>query len=136
MSEPLASVQIDSSIVRSIVDARVQAAVLAELSKTTDILSGLVDTVCRQKVNYDGVVDSYGGNRYNLVEVMCRKAIEKEIKNAIDLWVKSNAESIRKQMEKELDKNKLARKFIDAINQSLTAGFYTSVTVKVEESKS
>jgi len=137
MSNPV-SLTIAPEIVEGVIQSQIQAAIVAQFSKSPDILDRIVRSVIERKVDDKGVVNSYSSyNKYSLLDILTEQTLKGEVEGALKQWVKTHQPEIMKAVTKALDAQKgaMVKQFVKAANDALTASFYVSAKIEMEPKK-
>ena len=131
-----ATVAIPDDVIKPIVQARVQAAIVEALGKQGDLVSAAVAAALTQKVNDKGEVDgrySYD-NKYTFLEVMTNKYIREAAHEALKEHLEKAKAGIKEKVRRELEKKSsvLAAALVDGFARSIetTYGFKLDVHLK------
>lgn len=133
-SQPVA-ITVDPAMVNGIIEKQIQAAIIANLDKTPDLIEKVVQVALRQKVDHNGNISNYCcDNKYDWIEVICQKSIRDVSISAAQQWVSDRVPEIAEEVRKQLNKNKSAivRAFADSVQKGLTTGLYVNCTLKLE----
>ena len=126
------NVEISEDLVKPIIQAKIQAAIVTEMSKDKDgLLEAMVNGAMTQKVNDDGrrVKDSYY-NKTPFIEVLCKNAIQEAAREAMKDFIEENKPLIKEKIKKELTrKNSMMAK---AVVDGMVKNMQTSWNFKVD----
>ena len=128
------SMQIDGKTVEAIINANLQAAVLAQFTANPNLIETIVKAAIKTKVDADGKVNTYDSyNRHSLVEVLSSHAIRDAAKVAIAQWVEENKPAILTAIKKQLNTSKvdLIKRFVDAAERSMAPEFRIECNLKL-----
>jgi hypothetical protein len=118
---------ISQDVVKPIVDAKIQAAIVAALGDGTDLIRAAVAKALEVRVDRDGNISRYDSdNKYPYMEAVCERLIRESTGKALAAWVEENKPKIEAELKKVLSKsgNKLAA--------ALAAGLLESVKSDVK----
>ena len=137
MEKDVVSITVDESVVRPIIEKRIQAAIVKELGETDSLIERMVALALSQKVNMDGNVGQYSSdNKYDFIEAICGKAVRKAAEEAMKEWASSNAEKVKQAVIKELAKpnrqRTMAKAFADAVEESVRCHWRMTCNVSFE----
>lgn len=138
MSTPVASVNIDESIVRTIVEKEIKSAIAIQLGKAPNLIENVVALAMRQRVSENGKVSDYSyENKHDFVDVLCRNAIKEVAVQAVKEFVEEKRPEIMKAVKSTLQKqqSEMTKTFIDQIQKALAANFYISCNLAIKENK-
>lgn len=118
------NLSISQEVVKPIVETQLKAAIAQALGKQEDIVKSAINAILNFQVDYQGNRSKYDSdNTYNFIDIHIQLAIEKALKEAIQEWVKTNQEQIKKDFFEILKTKKgsqaLIKAFIDGISGSL-----------------
>src|SRR4051812_12660374 len=106
MDKATATIGIPDDVIKPIVQARVQAAIVEALGREADLVGAAVAAALSQKVNDKGEVDgrySYD-NKYSFLEVMTNKYIREAASEALKEHLEKAKAGIKEKVRKELEK--------------------------------
>lgn len=134
------SFNISKDLIESIVSTKVSAEIAKALNNSAmpDLILQVTEKAINQKVDYDGKINSYSSeNKYNLIEMVARKAIMEETRKGINEWVESNREKIRVSIKKHLNKNldNISASFAEALAGATNQSWRVGVELKVSKEK-
>ncbi len=118
---------ISSEIVQPIVEAKIQAAIVAALGEDTNLIEKMVTAALTAKCDHRGKSDNYG--RYRWLELMCSNAIQEAAKKGVAAFLEKNTGLISAQIEKELgrSKSKTARAFVAGMTKCLKTSYRINI---------
>jgi hypothetical protein len=124
MSNEIVSLNLDSNIVRPIIEKKIQAAIIKELGGSDELVEKMVALSLSKKVNEDGNVGRYSSdNKFDFIEAICGKAIRDAANAAMKEWSVKNAEKVKNAVIKELAKpnrqRQMAKAFADTVENSI-----------------
>lgn len=118
MSESQATVNIPRDVLEPIVRQQVAAGIIAAMGDPTEIVTELVSQSFNRKVDSVGKVSQYScDNKYSMIEVVCRKAIDKVVQECIQEFVEVQRKAIKENVEKALARRNsaVARALVDGL---------------------
>lgn len=115
MNESKVQVQITEDLIKPIIEAKVQAAVIEAIGSEKELVTKFISTALETRVAANGKVSSYDReNKYTVLEQMCLDNIRKAAKDAIKEWLESNQSQIKEALLKQLSTKKMAGEFTKA----------------------
>lgn len=133
---PLAQLTINPEMIRGVVETQIQAAIVAQLQQTPNLIESVVAMAMKTKVNEQGRIGQYSSdNRYDLISVLCRNAIQEYAQIAVREWVQEQKPEIVKAIRKHLTatKTKVVQQFVAAAEKALSPDFYISCSLKLPQ---
>lgn len=124
--------QVDDNLVKPVVEAEIRAAIVRQLENIDDLVPKLVKAVLLAKVNSDGKVsDRDYNNRYDLLDVMCRDAIQQAARVAMMEYIEESADELRIEVKRQIEASsgKMAKIFVDSLTGSLKTSWQFTVKV-------
>lgn len=124
MSANMINLEINENVVKPILEKQIQAAILANIGNPEELIQKVVSTALSQKVDSDGRVSRYSGdNKYDYLDVLTTKSIQKAAEEALRDWLEENSQLVKEAVIKELNKparqHSIAKAFADAVESSL-----------------
>jgi YesN/AraC family two-component response regulator len=131
------SLEVSDEIVKPIIEREIQAAMVKALGKQEDLIAQIARSVLATKVDDHGNVNEQNYyNKHDLVETTLSIAIREQVKEAIQEWVNSNTDVIRKQVEKEFStqrfQKEMRRGLADSVIRSMQCKWNTTVNVRLK----
>ena len=132
MSQELATLTLDPNIIKPIIEAKINTAVLEAMKGHEAIVDNIVHRVLYHKVDSDGQVDRYG---YAQSKTFIDWLVEKGIREAVIAAMKTHMEqcqpAIKKAIEGELKKStsKLASTMIESMIENTVKQWKYAITV-------
>lgn len=120
------NIQVSQEVVKPIIEAKIQAAVIAELDKMPILVKELVDRMLSTKVNSEGKPDRYDA-KMTLLEWVVNGELRTLCTEVIKEMVKGRRDILKKEFEKTIIKNKggLAECFLNNLaNNAYVLGFH------------
>ena len=138
MNENMVSLKVDETMVSSILEKQIQAAIVQQLGSQDDLIAQAVKVALSQKVNHEGKIDDYSSyNKYDFLEVLAGKSIREAAKVALQEWLAENSGKIRAAVLEELKtpsrQRSIAVAYADAIEHSLTNRWNMSCNIEFKE---
>ena len=139
MQDEVVSLKVDPSLVTSVLEKQIQAAIIAQLGDEEELIGHAVKLALSEKVDRRGSsTSSYASDRkYDYLEVLTINSIQKAAKAALNEWLEENSKKIRAAVLKELDsperQKSIAKSYADAIETSLTAHWTMSCDISFKE---
>lgn len=127
-------IKVSGEMVKGIVEAKLQAAILRELSQNPQtIIDGIVASAFNMKVDETGKVnrDSWY-NKHNWVKQAVEIEISRIAKESLVKWVESQQEQIERAMLKELSKSRdgMVKSFVESFTKSAQNTYGFKVEIK------
>jgi len=134
------TLQVSQDLVKPVIEAKIQAAIVAELMRQDQggLMAAVVGNALTLKVNSEGKVDSYSGyNTGTYIEWLCREAVRKSARAAMETWLQKNGDTIQKHIEREFAKHSktLAASFVEGLLGSIKSQWQLKVDVAFQSSK-
>lgn len=126
---------ISNDLVKPIIDAKIQAAIVGALGDGADLIKGAVAKALEYKVDRDGKISSYSGdNKYPYLEVIAERLIREATRKALEMWIAENQPKIEAELKKALAKSgsKLAAAFANGLLESVKSSCSHRVEVTFE----
>ena len=126
-------IKIDKDLVRSVLDAKIQAAIASELLGAKETIAAIAEHVMKIRVNDKGEYTKPGDYRYDrchpLIEGLTRQAIRAAIKKAVYAWVEDQQPQIRAAVEAELKRKSsgFAKAMVDGFSKCLKDDWRMSI---------
>ena len=124
--------QVDDGLVRPIVEAEIRAAIVRQLENVDYLVPKLVRAALGEKVDSTGKVsDRDYSNRHDLLDVICRDALQQAAKTAMMGYIEENADDLRVEVRKQINasSNELAKVFVNSLTESLKVQWRFKVNV-------
>ena len=130
------NVEVSSGLVKPIIEAKIQAAILGEMGRDpTMFIEAVVKDALSVKTDEKGVVSRHSyDNRYTFLEAMVRKTIRDEATKAVEELMSAQRDKIRAEIKKRLMSERGASKIASAVVNGLAEGVKAkySSTIRVE----
>ena len=139
MNSEVVSLKVDPALVTSILEKRIQAAIIEQLGNEKDLIGHAVKLALSEKVDREGSSTSrYESDRkYDFLEVLTTNSIQAAAKAALKDWLEQNKALIRKAVLAELDsperQKSIAKAYADAIETSLSASWHMNCDIIFKE---
>ena len=139
MSGEIVSLKVDPSVVTSVLEKRIQAAIVAQLGDEDELIGHAVRLALSEKVDRKGSSTSrYDSDlRYDFLEVLTTNSIQEAAKAALMEWLEQNKALIRKAVLEELDsperQKSIAKAYADAIETSLSSSWRMDCNISFKE---
>ena len=140
MSDEVVSLKIDQSLVQKTLEKKIQAEVLASIGDPAKIVSEVVAHALRIKVNADGKHENYDSyNKYDLIEWLSQKAIQKHAMVAVQEVIDSHGSLIKEAIIKEMKRpqriKSLAEVLANHVEESLKHSWHLTCNFQVQPDK-
>lgn len=136
MSDTVA-VTVGSDLVKPIVEAKIQAAIVSALGRPEQLIEEAVRTVMNRKVDAQGnPSDSYYSKPY--IEWLASEALRSAVKVAVTNWVALNQSKIESQISKELKmrSDTFAKAFVNGFSDGMKSSWQTKFEITFSPEKS
>lgn len=132
------NLNVDKDYLQEAVKQTVLMGISESLNGKNEIVSQIVNSVLRTKVDRTGRVSSYSyDNKYTLLEFyvneMLTDVVKEEIKNMIEEKRTECADIIRKELNKKANINKFVDNFIDSTSKSLEQSWKTTININYKK---
>lgn len=137
MSDEMVSLKVDQTMVESVLQKQIQAAIVSQLGNQEQLIGNLVNLAMTKKVDAKGNTDSRDYyNKYEFLEVLTTTSIQTAAKEALKEWLADNATLIKAAVLEELKKpdrqRSIATAYADAIEHSLKCSWGMSCNILFE----
>lgn len=139
MEGEVVSLKVDPSLVTSILEKRIQAAIVEQLGNEEELIGHAVRLALSEKVDRKGSsTSSYASDRkYDFLEILTTNSIQEAAKAALMEWLGENSKKIREAVLKELDsperQKSIAKAYADAIETSLSSSWRMDCNISFKE---
>jgi len=139
MEQDVVSLKVDPSIVTSILEKRIQAAIVEQLGNEEELIGHAVKLALSEKVDRKGCsTGRYASERkYDFLEILATNSIQETAKAALNGWLAENSKLIREAVLKEMDsperQKSIAKAYADAIESSITTSWDMSCNISFKE---
>ena len=115
------NVQISRELIKPIIEAKIQAAIISELRNIDDLIPKFVEAaLVRYKVNEEGEQSKYSGdNKYSFIEAMCQRTIQQAAREAFAEYIKERQPQIKAEFTKVLKTQKHQKAVVRAMVDGL-----------------
>lgn len=132
------NLNVDKDYLQEAVKQTVLMGISESLNGKNEIVSQIVNSVLKTKVDRTGRVSSYSyDNKYTLLEFyvneMLTDVVKEEIKNMIEEKRTECADIIRKELNKKANINKFVDNFIDSTSKSLEQSWKTTININYKK---
>jgi hypothetical protein len=126
------SINVSQELIKPIIDAKIQAAIVAELQKDQNLIPKMIQAALNLKVDSEGRRrnDSYY-DKYPYIEVLCNQAIQEAARHAMKDYLAENKEALKEAVKKQLEKQKdtLAAAFVDGLIKNTAIDYHVKFDV-------
>jgi len=132
------SIQVSQELIRPIIEAKIQAAIVCELEKERNLIPQMVQAALNTKVDCKGNVSSYSSdNKYTYIERLCNEAIQKTAKESLKDYLEENIPNLKKELKIQLEKqsNNMAEVFIKGVIDCLESNWRFDCHVNLSNPK-
>lgn len=132
MSDSTVSVKVGEDLVAPIVEKKIQAAIMAALGEPEKLVEAMVSRVLHDKVDSTGKKSRYSSdNEHDLVEVLCRQALQDAVRKAMTQWIEENKLVLLDAIKKHIKTRpaSIAKMFMDGIAESMQSKWTFQVSV-------
>lgn len=133
MSDAKVEVKITEDLVKPIIQAKIEAAIVTSLNEEQGLVEKTVAAVLSEKVDNEGKVsksDYY--NKYTRIEYLSTRMIQNAAEAAIVKWAENNQKQIEDAMYKELSKKAQTSNLVKSILNGLVDATKSSWRFKVD----
>jgi hypothetical protein len=126
---------ISQDVVKPIVDAKIQAAIVAALGDGTDLIKAAVAKALEVMVDRNGKISQYSSdNKYPYMEAVCERLIRESTGKALAAWVEESRPQIEAALKKALSKsgNRLAAALAAGLLESIKSDVKHTVNITFE----
>lgn len=129
------TLNVDENLVRPIVEAEIQAAIVRQLESSQNLIPKLVQAALNQKVDYQGNPGRDYDNKYPYIEVLCNQAIRKAAEEGMRKYIEDSTPVIQLEIEKQIrsQTKNIAKVFVEGLAASIKSSWAFSVTVHLPE---
>jgi soluble P-type ATPase len=140
MTNDMMNLTIPEDTIRPIIENQIKAGIVRELNKHGEMISMVVNTVMSERVDENGNKPRYSSDdKYDYMEFLIRDGIKKVADEALKEWVAENNKKIKAKVIEELNKpsqqKKIAKGYLDAINESLTCSWNMKCDISFKENR-
>jgi hypothetical protein len=134
-----ATVAIPQDVIRPIVEARIQAAIVESLGKTPQLIEAAVTAALNYKVNSDGKRSTYDNdNKFTVLESMTYRYLQAAASEALKEYLEGAKEQVKKRVIAELQKKQtsVAAALVDGLAKAIDTAYGHSITIHLKERSS
>jgi hypothetical protein len=136
MSNDGVNIQVGSDLVKPIIEAKIQAAVVAALSEDRNMVGNAVAAFLSMKVDCEGhrqTSDYY--NKITMMDYLAKDAIKKAVTDAMKQWLSENNQALIDAAKKHISKQSgtIAKSMVDAFTGAIGDKWKFSVDVTTKE---
>ena len=130
------NVEVSSGLVKPIIEAKIQAAIIGELGRDPQILvEAIVKQALSVKTNEKGNISrSSYENRYTFLEAMVQSTIREEARKAVEELMAENRDKIRAEIKKRLQSergaSRIASAVVNGIAESMKSKYNSTIRVE------
>ena len=134
MAGDLARIEISNDIIGPLVQAQLQASIVAAMGKSEELLGSVVRTICNSQVDENGKPSTYRDSK-PLITWMAEKAIKEAAHEAIKEWFADNRAAIKKETKAALTKNVkgIAERFALGLIELTGTNYRMKIEIKTEQ---
>ncbi len=129
------NLSISTEVVKPIIEAKIQAAIVAALGDNKSMVESVVGMVLQMKVDKDCKRSTYDyENKYSFIEALCMKEIAEATRTAIKEYFQNHSELVKNAMKKYLSRNTdtIAESFIKQLIRTSGDSTYNHYTVEIK----
>jgi hypothetical protein len=136
MSDTVA-VTVGSDLVKPIVEAKIQAAIVAALGQSDRLINDAVNLVLHRKVDSQGQYTTSDYRSTPYIEWLCTSVLQCAVKAAVEKWVAANTERIEAALAKEMkmNANTFAKAFTKGFAEGMAGTWRTQFNVSFSNPK-
>jgi hypothetical protein len=128
--------KISESLIRPILEAKINTAVIEAMGGHEKIITDMLETYMKQKVDSEGKVSGYSNNIPRLDWLM-NKMISDALKVALTSYLEGKKEFMQAEFQRFFNSKKGSSKLIEAMQtgfvDSLTKNWMTTITFKLHD---
>lgn len=132
------SIQVGPDVIKPIVEAKIQAALVEALGGNSNIIENAVRAIMYAKVDSEGrfSTNNYSGDK-SLIEWTCAKLVKQAGEEAIREYIATKKDVLVAEFKKQFAKKSktIAEKMVDGILDSANARWGFNLTVDYKEKK-
>ena len=138
MSDSMASIQLGQDIIKPIIDAKINTAILEAMKGHEALIMGVVGQILDLKVDGEGKVSNYNSGSNTtflayLVKKIINSAAEQAIKEFIEAKQPEFKDAITKQLESKAGRDKFARALLDGATHLAANRYRMNLNVEIKE---
>jgi hypothetical protein len=134
MSDGNVEIKVGKELIEPIIRAKINAAIIDALGDPEALLSHMVNRAMQTKVNENGKIDKYSSyNKYDFVEVLCKKEIHKAVVIAVREWITSHGPQIEKAVAAHMNRktNPFAKALVSGLKEACMKNWTFDVVMKL-----
>lgn len=138
MATDTVNLEISKEIVKPIVEAKVNAAIIEALNGHEQLIEAAVARVLSTKVDSKGNPDTYGySSSITFMQWLCKDAITAAAREAIREWITQNRQKMVDEFLKQIRKkdSMFAKAFVDGLGKAVVSNYRLAVDVGFSEKK-
>ena len=126
------SINVSPEVVRPIIEAKIQAAIVAELERDKNLVSKMVAAALNIKVDSEGKPGRGYGGEIPYIEFLCRQAIHNAAQGAMKEYLAENADMLKQAVKEQLGKHgeDLAAAFVNGLVNAVESKWKFQCDVK------
>ncbi len=126
-------IKVSEQLIMPVIQARINAAIVDAIGDKEALIAKMVELAMQQKVDYEGNKGKYSSdNKYDMVEMLTKKAIRDAVQEALVEWVAQNKQIVKDQLIKQL--NKKPSMLVKAVFQGMVKSFSDTYRLTVDVS--
>jgi len=128
------NLSISQEVVRPIIEAKIQAAIVAQLADSGQLLQAVVTRVLQQKVDVNGKPDGYYDKNLTYIQYLCESCIRQAATAAVVEAAEKMKPELQKAIVKEIQKRAtgLASTMVDYFEQATKSSYNIRANVTLE----
>jgi len=134
----MVSMNVDPEIVNAIIRKNIETSLLAAMGNESEkgaILDAIVMSSMKTKVNAEGKISNYSSdNKYEYLEVKVQQIIRGAVREALDKYVESQANPLKKAIKKAIEDNAqhIANNLVKSFAESAGSSWRYKVDLHVD----
>lgn len=139
MEHEVVSLKVDPTLVTSVLQKQIQAAIVSQLGNEDELIGHAVKLALSAKVDYKGDPNCRyeSDKKFDFLDVLATNSIQKAAKEALNEWLEINSKKIRAAVLTEMDsperQKSIAKAYADAIESSLTTSWNMKCDIHFKE---
>lgn len=127
------TLNVDENLVRPIVEAEIQAAIVRQLESSQNLIPKLVQAALNQKVDYQGRLGRDYDNKYPYIEYLCNEAIRSAAQEGMKKYIEDSIPLLQVEIEKQIrsQTKNIAKTFVEGIAQSIKSSWTFAVKIEL-----
>lgn len=130
------TVNVDENIIRPVVEAEIQAAIVRQLSNAENLIPALVRAALNEKVDSQGKrSNSSYDAKYTYIEILCNNAVQEAARAGMENYIKENTPIIQAEVERQVkaQSKDIARIFVEGLVESIKSSWSFKVEVSLPD---